>query len=124
RNSASNTRRMARGRSARIRPDRCAAPSGRCPTCAGCESEPGTRAGRRNLPGCAGGGVELGAVRPEADRVCMILREMTHADVAPIHRALVECGAFSEEEVRVALEMIEAGLRGDYSLPAIDIDGV
>jgi len=54
----------------------------------------------------------------------MILREMTHADVATIQGALVECGAFNDDEVRGAVEMIDAGLRGDYMLPPVEIDGV
>ena len=53
----------------------------------------------------------------------MIARELSAGDRAAVREALVECGAFSEEEVRVAMDMVESGLQGDYSLPAIEMDG-
>jgi ribosomal protein S18 acetylase RimI-like enzyme len=53
----------------------------------------------------------------------MIVRKVTAGDRAAIREALVDCGAFNEEEVRVATEMVESGLEGDYLLPAIEVDG-
>jgi len=53
----------------------------------------------------------------------MIVRELAAGDRAAVREALVDSGAFSEEEVRVAMEMVESGLQGDYSLPAIEIGG-
>jgi len=53
----------------------------------------------------------------------MIVRNLAAGDRAEVREALEECGAFSEEEVRVAMEMVEGGLQGDYSLPAVEIDG-
>jgi ribosomal protein S18 acetylase RimI-like enzyme len=53
----------------------------------------------------------------------MIVRELRAADVPAVRAALVDCGAFNEEEIRVAMEMVESGLQGDYLLPAIEVDG-
>jgi ribosomal protein S18 acetylase RimI-like enzyme len=36
---------------------------------------------------------------------------------------LTRCGAFSAEEVRVAIEMFDSGLAGDYSLLGVETDG-
>jgi ribosomal protein S18 acetylase RimI-like enzyme len=48
---------------------------------------------------------------------------MTASDREAVRAALVECAAFSDEEVRVAMEMVESGLAGDYTLIAIETDG-
>jgi ribosomal protein S18 acetylase RimI-like enzyme len=40
-----------------------------------------------------------------------------------VQEALAGCGAFTDEEVGVAIEMFESGLAGDYSLLGIDIGG-
>jgi len=53
----------------------------------------------------------------------MIVRDLAPYDVEDVREALVTCGAFTAEEVRVALEMVDAGLNGDYLLPAVEIDG-
>jgi ribosomal protein S18 acetylase RimI-like enzyme len=53
----------------------------------------------------------------------MTVRNLVAGDEAAVREALEDCGAFSEEEVRVAMEMVEGGLKGDYSLPAVEIDG-
>jgi ribosomal protein S18 acetylase RimI-like enzyme len=41
-----------------------------------------------------------------------------------IGKMLARCGAFSDEEVGVAMDMFDAGLAGDYSLLGVDADGV
>ena len=53
----------------------------------------------------------------------MTVRDLVAGDCPAVREALEDCGAFSEEEVRVAMEMVEGGLKGDYSLPAVEIDG-
>jgi ribosomal protein S18 acetylase RimI-like enzyme len=53
----------------------------------------------------------------------MTVRELVAGDRASVEEALIDCGAFTGEEVRVALEMVDAGLNGDYSLLAIQVDG-
>jgi ribosomal protein S18 acetylase RimI-like enzyme len=50
-------------------------------------------------------------------------RQLVAGDRHAVREMLVRCAAFSEEEVRVALEMVDAGIQGDYSLPAAEIDG-
>lgn len=49
----------------------------------------------------------------------MTVRPFAPADVAPARAMLAECGAFTAEEVRVATDMIEAGLEGEYHLLAV-----
>ena len=44
-------------------------------------------------------------------------------DRPAVAEALVASAAFSAEEVRVALDMVDAGLGGDYLLPAVEADG-
>jgi hypothetical protein len=41
-----------------------------------------------------------------------VIRELVPEDREAIEEALTECGAFSEEEIRVALELFEAGAPG------------
>lgn len=54
----------------------------------------------------------------------MKIRELVPEDRDSVREALIDCGgAFTKEEVRVALEMVDAGLKGDYSLLAAEIDG-
>jgi len=53
----------------------------------------------------------------------MIVREFAAEDRDSVRRMLVDCQAFSEEEVRIALDMVEAGLQGDYSLLVVEADG-
>jgi ribosomal protein S18 acetylase RimI-like enzyme len=52
------------------------------------------------------------------------VRDLAAADRAAVEDALIDCGAFTEEEVRVALEMVDAGLGGDYSLLGVEMDGL
>lgn len=47
------------------------------------------------------------------------VRPLAPADVPPARAMLAGCGAFTAEEVRVAADMIEAGLAGDYHLLAV-----
>jgi ribosomal protein S18 acetylase RimI-like enzyme len=51
------------------------------------------------------------------------VRDLATDDRASVREALILCGAFTDEEVRVALEMVEAGLAGDYCLLAVETDG-
>lgn len=57
----------------------------------------------------------------------MKIRPLDRDDCAAIRETLIECRAFSDEEVRVALEMIEQSLaggpEGDYPLFVADCDG-
>ncbi len=53
----------------------------------------------------------------------MTVRELAAEDRDAVREALVECGAFSAEEVTVALDMVDSGLAGDYGLPAIETEG-
>jgi ribosomal protein S18 acetylase RimI-like enzyme len=40
-----------------------------------------------------------------------------------ILESLTRCGAFSAEEIRVAIEMFDAGLAGDYCLLGVEAEG-
>jgi ribosomal protein S18 acetylase RimI-like enzyme len=51
------------------------------------------------------------------------VRKLAAEDRASVREALAACGAFSDEEMRVALEMVDAGLNGDYALLAVETDG-
>ena len=53
----------------------------------------------------------------------MTVRRPAEGDRQVIHEALTRCGAFTDEEIRVALEMFDAGLAGDYSLLVVETDG-
>ena len=57
----------------------------------------------------------------------MKVRGLEPADRPAVHEALVACGAFTDEEVRVALEVLDAGLAGgldgDYPMFAAEVDG-
>ena len=54
----------------------------------------------------------------------MTVRCPVASDRQPIYEALTRCGAFTADEVRVAMEMFDAGLGGDYSLLGIESGGV
>lgn len=54
----------------------------------------------------------------------MLARAPVAADRAAALEALEGCGAFTTEEVRVAIEMFDEGLDGEYSLLGVDVDGV
>jgi ribosomal protein S18 acetylase RimI-like enzyme len=53
----------------------------------------------------------------------VIARCLAASDRSVIHEVLTRCGVFTNEEIRVALEMFDCGLAGDYSLRGIDADG-
>jgi len=53
----------------------------------------------------------------------MTIRELVSGDRDAVREALAECRAFNPEEIRVALEMVDAGIEGHYSLPAVEIAG-
>jgi len=46
------------------------------------------------------------------------------ADRAAALEALERCGSFTPEEVRVAIEMFDGGLAGEYSLLGVDVENV
>jgi len=52
----------------------------------------------------------------------LTVRELAPEDRASVREVLVNCGAFTEEEVGVALSMVDAGLNGDYSLLVVEKD--
>jgi ribosomal protein S18 acetylase RimI-like enzyme len=54
----------------------------------------------------------------------MTVRCPAEGDRPLIYEALTRCGAFTDEEIRVAIEMFDAGLAGDYSLLVVETDGV
>jgi len=54
----------------------------------------------------------------------MHARPAVAADRPAALEALERCGAFTPQEVRVAIEMFDEGLAGEYSLLAVDVDGV
>ena len=51
------------------------------------------------------------------------LRQLTAQDRDAVRAMLAACSAFSEEEVRVAFEMMEAGLAGEYHLLGAVVEG-
>jgi ribosomal protein S18 acetylase RimI-like enzyme len=53
----------------------------------------------------------------------MTIRELARADREAVRAMLVDCRAFSDTEVQVALEMVDDGLKGDYTLLAVEIEG-
>lgn len=58
----------------------------------------------------------------------MVIRPLRSSDRADLHDALIRCGAFSEEEVVVAEEVLDGGLAGglsgDYPHLVAEVDGV
>jgi ribosomal protein S18 acetylase RimI-like enzyme len=57
----------------------------------------------------------------------MIVRELQLQDRGAVQDMLRACGVFTEEEVRVALEVVDeglsGGLEGDYPHFAVEVDG-
>ena len=51
------------------------------------------------------------------------LRQLVEQDRDAVRAILAACSTFSEEEVRVAFEMVEAGLAGEYHLLGAVVDG-
>ena len=54
----------------------------------------------------------------------MRARQPVAADRGAALEALDRCGAFTADEVRIAIEMFDDGLAGEYSLLGVDVDGV
>jgi ribosomal protein S18 acetylase RimI-like enzyme len=54
----------------------------------------------------------------------ILIRDLAVQDREAVADALAMCGAFNEEEVRVALELFDAGMDGDYALFGADLDGL
>jgi ribosomal protein S18 acetylase RimI-like enzyme len=71
--------------------------------------------------------MDVEAVRPGATDVGIVVRQALPADRGEIRESLISCGAFTEEEVRVALEILDigipGGLDGDYPVFAAEIQG-
>jgi ribosomal protein S18 acetylase RimI-like enzyme len=71
--------------------------------------------------------MDVEAVRPGTADVGVIIREARPADYDEIRETLISCGAFTEEEVRVALEILDigvlGGLGGDYPVFAAELQG-
>lgn len=54
----------------------------------------------------------------------MLTRALRREDRAAVEGMLAACGAFNVEEIRVALELVEAGLNaGDYELLGVEDEG-
>jgi ribosomal protein S18 acetylase RimI-like enzyme len=53
----------------------------------------------------------------------MTIRELVPADREAVRTMLVDCRAFSDVEVQVALDMVDDGLKGDYTLLAVETEG-
>ena len=53
----------------------------------------------------------------------VLTRPLVAADRDAVHEALVACGVFTDEEVRVALDVLASGLAGDYTLFAAELAG-
>ena len=54
----------------------------------------------------------------------MIARAPVAADREAALEALDRCGAFTAQEVGVAIEMFDEGLKGEYSLLGVEVGGV
>jgi ribosomal protein S18 acetylase RimI-like enzyme len=55
----------------------------------------------------------------------MLIRALRAGDRAAVEEMLTVCGAFSAEEIHVALELVDAGLaNGDYALLALEADDI
>jgi len=54
----------------------------------------------------------------------MAVKSPVAGDRPLVHEMLTRCGAFNDDEIRVAIEMFDSGLAGDYSLLGIEADGV
>ena len=58
----------------------------------------------------------------------IVIRPLENRDSAAVREILIACGVFSDEEVRVAIELLEQGvaegLAGNYPLFTAELDGV
>lgn len=66
--------------------------------------------------------MDVGEICTATDRMGMTVRDLQRGDRPAVEDALIACGAFSDQEVRVALEMVDAGFNGDYTLPSVEIE--
>lgn len=71
--------------------------------------------------------MDVGAFPAAADRMGLTLRALTAADRDPVAAMLSSCLAFTEEEIRVALDVFDdalaGGLEAGYALLGADVDG-
>lgn len=71
--------------------------------------------------------MDLGAIHQTADRVGMIFREFSPDDRSAIDEMLRSCGVFTDEEIRVALEIVDAWIPfeqdEDYAIFVLESDG-
>ena len=67
--------------------------------------------------------MDLGAIRTETGRMGVTIRSVAAADREDVRDMLAACGLFSAEEMQVALEMMDSGLNGEYSLVGAERDG-
>lgn len=67
--------------------------------------------------------MELGAVRPAATGVGLLIRELSPGDRDAVRDALSASGAFSGEEIAVALELFDAGPEAGYWLLGAESEG-
>jgi len=56
--------------------------------------------------------------------VDVIIRDAVRGDREQVRDMLICCGAFSDEEVRVALEVLDAGFDGDYATFVAAVGGI
>ena len=64
----------------------------------------------------------MGGLPAPTDRMGVTIRLLRSTDRPCVEKILAACSVFSEEEIRVALEMVDAGLDGEYALLAIETD--
>ena len=62
----------------------------------------------------------MAGLHPQVARMGLTIRPLEASDRDAVAAMLVDCAAFSEEEVRVALEMVDCG---GYVLFAVEVDG-
>ena len=62
----------------------------------------------------------MAGLHPQACRMGLIIRPFETSDRAAISSLLADSAAFSDEEVRVALEMLDSG---DYTVFALEMNG-
>lgn len=60
--------------------------------------------------------MDLGAVHQTPTRMGILVRELGREDRVAVEDALTRCAAFNDEEIRVALELFDAGVLGEYTL--------
>ena len=62
----------------------------------------------------------MAGLHPQACRMGLTIRPYQTSDREAVAGMLVDCAAFSQEEVRVALEMVDSG---DYTVFVVELDG-